>query len=368
MRPKILVACFETPGWGGAATLAYLLYERMQRDGLAKGYVNLVERADESFLQETFGSNYGNPKNLPQVHTNILEPPLWRAHASLANTISRLKPTLLVGVDFIATRLLQLAAPSLPVAMITAGACQLMHLIELGPIKDFMQFCRAVESGLVFPMPNQHPERQAVENATLVILHSPLVKAAFDHFVPSAANRIHPRAISIADLVFTEAESFVDMQQPWDKRDIDVLFVASNWNRPVKNYPLVKDIVRATQGMKIDIVGKYEQPCERARHHGMVASRKEMYELFSRTKALVCPSTVDAAPGVLFEAAAMGCNVVASKNCGNWELCNEQLLAESCAVGPFVNKMKLAQVGPYSDHRDKFRGGYQELITILETL
>ena len=31
---------------------------------------------------------------------------------------------------------------------------------------------------------------------------------------------------------------------------------------------------------------------------------------------------IDAAPGILFEGAVMGCNLVASKNCGNWEVCH----------------------------------------------
>lgn len=368
MSRKILLACYETPGWGGAATIAYLLFERMQRDGIASSYINLVARGDAAFLRDNFGPNFSNPKHLRDVHTCNLKPPLWRGHENLASAIQRQEPDTLIGFGFVAARLLQLAAPKLPVVMISSGARRLGELIESGAVKDFMGFCRAVEAGVVFPMPGNHPERQAAENADLVILHSPLVRAAFDHLIPSAAGHTYANTISVADFVFAEAEDFAHLSRPWEERDVDILFVASDWNRPDKNYRLVRKIVAQKPGMRVHIVGKADRPCKGARHHGVIASRAEVYQLLGRAKALVCPSLADAAPGILFESAALGCNIIASQNCGNWQLCNEQLLAETSALAPWLEKIALAQPRRYPDHRKKFLGGYGDLIATLQAL
>jgi hypothetical protein len=61
----------------------------------------------------------------------------------------------------------------------------------------------------------------------------------------------------------------------------------------------------------------------------------------------------------------MGCNVVASPNCGNWQLCNEQLLADRCSADAFLDKIKLALVDSYKDNQERFRGGYDDLLGIL---
>ena len=47
---------------------------------------------------------------------------------------------------------------------------------------------------------------------------------------------------------------------------------------------------------------------------------------------MAVPSGLDAAPGLLFEAAAMGCNVVASRNCGNFEVCPEAFVCDLSAA------------------------------------
>jgi hypothetical protein len=75
---------------------------------------------------------------------------------------------------------------------------------------------------------------------------------------------------------------------------------------------------------------------------------------------------VDASPGVLFEASAMGCNVVASRNCGNWRLCHHELLAPRCEASDFVDRIRRSLTSPHPDGRDRFRGGYVKLLDALE--
>jgi glycosyltransferase involved in cell wall biosynthesis len=365
MSKRILLGCYEVPSWGGASTVFYLLFERMQRDGMDVAYLNLVSKADESFLRQVFGEQFGNPRSLDQVHTSILDEPLWRAHERLADLISRIEPDLLFGFGFIAARLLELAAPRIPVVFMTAGSRELRELVENGAVKDFMSFQRAVERGISFPVHPANRERQAVEASELVIVHSPLVRFAFEHFFPQYAGKIYSNAVSVADFIYPEAERFAHLRKPFEQRDIDVLFVASKWTRPEKNYALAKKIVSRCRGLSVHVVGEVDRPCPPARHHGVIARREDLYEILGRSKTLVCPSVADAAPGVLFEASGMDCNVVASRNCGNWQLCNERLLAERCSVEEFVSKIKHSLSGPHRDNQEQFRGGYADLVETL---
>jgi len=73
---------------------------------------------------------------------------------------------------------------------------------------------------------------------------------------------------------------------------------------------------------------------------------------------------------VVFEAAFMGANVVASKCCGNWMLCNENLLVDRHDDGAFVAASRRAVETRYPDHLDRFLDakGYDKLLEILSTL
>ena len=73
----------------------------------------------------------------------------------------------------------------------------------------------------------------------------------------------------------------------------------------------------------------------------------------------------DAAPGGIFEASAMGCNVVASPDCGFWELCHDDLLVPTPSAAAFLDRIELACAQPFSDHRDQFLGDTAELIETL---
>ncbi len=365
MSGRILLGCYGVPGWAGASTVLYQLFERMQREGIDVGYANMLTESDEVLLRQVYTDNFGNPHTLENVHTCVVQPPMWRPQAALSQLIEMLAPDLLLGFGVIAARLFELSASRVPVVFMTAGSRRLGDLIATGAITDFLGFRKRVEHGIAFSMGSEEPERQAVDNADLIVVHSPLIRFAFDHFFFSHSGKIYANIISVADLVFPEAKRFEHLKKPFAERDIDVIFVAAAWTRPEKNYGLVKKIARRLSGLRVHIVGAFERPCATARHHGRIVGREQLYDLLGRSKTLVCSSSLDAAPAVLFEAAAMGCNVVASANCGNWELCNDRLVAESYAEDGFLSKIETALNASYPDNRERFRGGYDDLVETL---
>lgn len=363
---RVLHGCFEIPGWGGAATVAYTLFARMQGDGADAHYVNLVRADDLPLLVAAFGPDGGNPAGHRDVHTLVLPEPLWRPHASLAALIDSLRPDLLVARGFIAAWLMKRAAPGVPLAFLTSGSWQVKHRLHAGLIDDFLDFRRQVARGVPFAPARGDREWWAVAHSDLVVLHSPIVREAFAVFYPAHLGRVYANLISVADEVYESAAPFAALAQPFAARDIDVVFVASNWQRPEKNYPLLRRLVTARPDLRMHVIGALDDPTLPAVQHGIVADRAGLHALLGRAKVLVCPSRWDPAPGVLFEASAMGCNVVASPNCGNWELCHPALRA----AGPesFAGCLARALAAPLPDNRAHFRGGYADLVDTLTAL
>src|SRR5262245_38886057 len=89
---------------------------------------------------------------------------------------------------------------------------------------------------------------------------------------------------------------------PLPERHVDVAFIARGWQRPLKNYAVVQQIVHASPGLTVHIVGDAANPLMQATHHGVLRRRADVYALLGRCKAVVCPSPLDAAPGILFKA------------------------------------------------------------------
>ena len=120
-------------------------------------------------------------------------------------------------------------------------------------------------------------------------------------------------------------------------------------------------------GLAVHVVGEVPERVAGATFHGPIGDRAALFDLMGRARAVASPSLLDAAPGVLFEGSAMGCNAVASRNCGNWELCNEALVVEPFTVDAFASRLALAQERPFPDHLARFleRGSYRRLVRLL---
>lgn len=362
--PVFLHASFDAPAWGGAATTAYVQFERRQRDGADAHYVNLVADADAAMLQRRFGPGFGNPRRLANVHTCRLVDPWWRPLEALARLAEVVRPDLIVAHGFIAAALLRMAAPGVPLAFLTTGSRQVKRLVAAGAVRDFADFARLVARGVTFDLPPNDQERQAVAGSDLIVLHTPHVRLAFEHFFPAYMGRVYERLISVADLVYGEARPFAPLARPFAERDLDVVFVASTWRRPEKNFALVRRLAAACGDLRLALVGEGAPDDAPVPRLGLL-SREEIFALLGRARAIVCPSSFDPAPGVLFEADALGANVVASPNCGNWQLCHERLLARG--EDDFARCIRRAVQAPLPANRAPFLGGYADLFETLET-
>jgi glycosyltransferase involved in cell wall biosynthesis len=176
----------------------------------------------------------------------------------------------------------------------------------------------------------------------------------FLRLYPDQARKIHPDVFWFAEWIAQDAAEYSRFALPFNERDIDALFVASSWARKEKNSGLAAEIVSRLGGHSVHVAGEFTEPIPGAAHHGFVGMREDLFRTMGRARVVVCPSLFDAAPGILFEGSVMGCNVVASRNCGNWELCNDQLLVSEYSADAFAEAIRRAHSAKLPDNMKQF--------------
>jgi glycosyltransferase involved in cell wall biosynthesis len=357
---RIAFGCFEVPGWGGLTTATYRLFETMLSDGLDVHYVNLILEEELPQFRAMFGADCENPRALANVHSCYLRAALHEPHPEIAALIERVMPDRMVGVGDIASYLMKRASPERELVFLTAGCMQVSMDIPFTVQWTAM-------NGLHRPETQDWKEREAVAMSDLVLTHSEMIRDLYLRLYPDHARKIHPEVFWFAEWIAQDAAEYSSFALPFEERDIDALFIASSWTRKEKNSALIADIVSRLAGLSVHVVGEFVESIPSATHHGFVGTRADLFRIMGRARAVVCPSSFDAAPGILFEGSAMGCNVVGSKNCGNWELCNERLLVREYTADAFAEAIRRARTAKLPDQMDLFldRSSYESLKRVL---
>lgn len=326
----------------------------MRKDGFEAGFLNLISESDEEYFKYVFGEALGNPKGLPEVYNCFLQGNNYKPQPGLADLIDSLSPDLMVGVGWIAALLMKKAAPQKSLIYLTTGCDQLKTLLVRKRVADFLSFSEYTRKakphlGIFSPL-----EYQAVVNSDYVITHSTIILDLYRYFFRLFTGKIYPEVIWFADWICQEAREYRHLSKPFLEREIDLILVSSDWNRVEKNYDLVKKILSRFSRLNIHIVGEMEETFSHATHHGLITEREKLFQLLGNAKTIICPSLFDAAPGILFEAAVMGCNMITSKNCGNWMICHDELLVDPFRPVHFFQKIPLALEKKFDDNLDYF--------------
>jgi glycosyltransferase involved in cell wall biosynthesis len=276
----------------------------------------------------------------------------------------------LLGIGWKAAALMKRAAPEKHLTFMTTGLSHMRVFLQEMGVEDFVSFNQILRHSTSESRPRWNGvslEQEAARTADSIITHSDTIRLLYRILFESQMAKVCDEVIWFAEWIAQDALDHSDLRRPFGERDIDVLFIASNWMRPEKNYKLLKEIASRCKGMGIHIVGEVGEKTPHAVDHGLIAARSDLFSLMGRARAVVSPSLFDAAPGILFEASVMGCNIVASKNCGNWRLCNDTLLVDPFHVDGFVEKISIAICQKYEDNMDYFLGmnSYRKLMNRL---
>ena len=367
MTPRVLFASLSVPGMGGSSTAAYDLFSRMADDGGAVQFLNLVETQRAPVVECTYGPTAGNPRGLPNVHTHWFPRALQAPQPELSALVDALDPEVIIGVGWIAAGALLRAAPGRRTALLTGSCRSAQDYVTSGRAKTVVSLIDKLRGSPGVPLRLSEGERDVYESCDLVLAHSSQTLELVQRFFPRGLGKIYPEVFWFAEWICDGARVWAHRARRFEHRDIDVLFIATSWSRREKNYPLVKALCRRFRGAAVHVVGEASGLPRSVTHHGFIAERERLFELLGRARCVVCPSLMDAAPGILFEAAVLGCNLVASRNCGNWELCHPDLLADPFEPGRFADCIERAMRTKYEDRLDRFLvpSSYQNLVRTI---
>ena len=145
MSKRILLGCLEPPGYGGAGTSAYKLFEMMQDDGFDVCYLSLIEEQDEDYYRYVYGENFENTKCLANVYDCVLSGPLFYPHPRLTDLINDLSPDVLIGIGYIAALLMKQAAPEKHSIFLTSGCQRVKDYMTVGKVKDFISLSESIQ-------------------------------------------------------------------------------------------------------------------------------------------------------------------------------------------------------------------------------
>ena len=368
---RVLVCCFEVPTQGGAATSAYALFAKMKRDGLDAHYVNIVERPTVPYYLWTYGAEFGNPDALPDVHTCVVEAPFARPQAALIRRIAEIAPDVIVARGYIATLFAKRAAPDRPLVFSTAGSRQAEFLIAQGRVAQALDLPALIPRTARLPTAAPGKEGAAFDAADVIVANSELVAEIIRGFFGLEHRaKVHPHVVWSAEWVVDAVAATGIRPKPFAERAIDVLFCATSWRRGEKNLPAILRLVPRLDGLRVAIAGDCPRRVPGAEQLGYVGDRTAMVSLLADARVVVSVSLVDACPTTLFEAAWLGCNVVATRNCGNWRLCHETLLVDPPNDDTFAAAVRRGAARQYPNGLAWFLGtrSYGRLLEIVDAL
>ncbi len=385
MSNTIVIGCYGVPGFGGANTSGYALFDMLQRQHIDVAYLNFIDTKGRKFFRNEFGETYGNPRRLANVHNIILNGPLYEPDDTLADFIRAVSPALLVGIGFIAVKIMALVAAGSRILYITTGSAPAKKWLEDNPDQDATALVDMLKSqssppAVEGPASTVIHERDAVEIADLVITHCDLAMFLYQQYYAHLRCKILPDSIWFAEWIYEEAIKFPEAKKSFDRREIDVIFVANAWYRQEKNYELATEIIEKIDGLNTCVVGAVEIKYASKSHHysvsrvanthhsGLITEPAELFSLMGNSKTVICVSRFDTAPGILFEASALGCNIVTSKNCGNWMICHPDLVVNTYDSDGFLNKVYLSIRKKYDDNIDFFlrKKSFDKLLDVID--
>ena len=118
----------------------------------------------------------------------------------------------------------------------------------------------------------------------------------------------------------------------FNTRPYDIIFVSSSFKRKIKNPPFVNKLFldkRLSLYKKI-VIGDnniFDPQIENITILNQQLNSKVL-EYMKNSKLLILPSLFDSSPNTIYEALEAGCNIVTSKNIGNYQIFNRDSICE----------------------------------------
>lgn len=311
----IIISSTQYPGMGGAATNAYNIIKKLRCDGFrVLGIFINNEEVDV------------DPDRIGDV-VNILNKQFQTDYVKKLNNYKIKDDVLILAKNYRAPYLFRDIYPNSKIVYMVAGVVSYSLYIRsnnIVPFTDFYQKCNDYRKLLMNQNKNNSQliqENRTIKACDYVMTNSSLTYETYSkHFSDK----------NILDVMNTSILNF-HSNNLVEKKTNDLLYVVSSHRRVIKNSDFIFELFRhpALKNFNKIIVGKYHEDfnkfgIENCNYYGFI-DNKYVLKLMKQSKLLVIPSFNDSSPNVLYEALFNNCQILISKNIGNWELFQDHI-------------------------------------------
>ena len=348
LHTRVIFARDSFPYLGGSSTILYLLFQTLQKRLPNAECWNIVTPRMSEMGKTHFGPHWPNPKGLNNVRTFVVDG--RRGVATVRRALRETPVAAIISKSRGTTAFLKRLGPTIPVWHLTSTCSIVKNAVAADRVPSMESVIRQLRTN---DLPKQTcvEERQAVRLADRILFHTKNMRFWYYTFYPEYREKMAEEIFW--DFPLLKRQFHHLNRTPWGKRPIDLLFVASDWKRAEKNFPLLKKLCYAFQQKNVMVIGFVPERLPNGVITFETMSQEDVLQAMVQAKVVVCPSRYDEAPNVLFEAAIAGCNLVCSKNCGNYQLADPDLVAD-LELPSFVEKIKLALHGYREPHAGSF--------------
>lgn len=339
-KKKIIFVRNSFPYKGGSSTILYLLFQAMQRHLPNAEYWNLITERDRDIGIKHYGPAWSNPKGLKNVKTFLLDGNIKKQ--KIKNALAEAQAEVILSKSRISTELLKTLRPNVEMWHLTSTSGAIKNAIAGGYYSSMQDAIRKIKNHNL-PRAYYSEEHTAIRHADRVLFHSATMKLWYYNFYPEFREKMGDEVFWDYTILQKHLEEPEVTNHNWDKRPVDLMFVASDWDRPEKNFTLMQKICNHFKRRKISAVGFLPQSLPKNVIAFNTMTHGDLMQAMQNTKVVVSPSRYDEAPNILFEGAINGCNIVCSKNCGNYRLVPEDFIAD-LNMRDFARKIKKALV------------------------
>jgi hypothetical protein len=344
---KILVCSTQYPGYGGAATNAYLIVKFLR----SKGY-----KACGLFFHNNINVNY-DPDKIGGIYLfsnkytffskqfkNYKERLYYSNYKLIKDKIKTFlngSPDICFAKNYVA-----------PYICKKIFNCRTIYLVS--GIKYFkdnnkltaIDFLKKDYKINIKKSLSYYYEKQSLEVSDMIVCNSNLTKKLFLKLNPDYSNKLFDNVLNTSNILYNKTKIV--------NKNIDIIFICSRMDRTQKNPELVKKIFEDKRLDKYKKVVIGDQSINYFRNIKNITcynllTQKECIEHMKKSKFLLIPSFFDSSPNVCLEAYYNNCIPIISKNIGGYENFHDYLICNNLLSEEWIGRIiKLLKNYKYS--------------------
>ncbi len=321
-KNNILIVSTQYPNYGGAATLAYKLHEYLLSNNINSFCLFL----DKNFTKQ-------NPNNLKNVHMidYTTKYDVNRLKEYINKNLGYEHPNLIIGFNYLAPLEIRKTYPTTKLVYYITGS----KYISDKNVTSY-EFLNRETKNLDEQISN---EILSIEKSDYVLPNSFLSQNVFYETYYHYVNKLL-EPLTLEYLFYDDNIPIKDTNRPYD-----ILFVASRYDRDVKNIKLLKDIYEdiRIKNLKKVCIGKFSEKYIRNSndilHIGFIDDN-EIDKYMQKTKILIITSKFESMSITLIKALQNNCMVLCSNNVGAGYLLDPFYIVE-LNKDAYIEKIKL---------------------------